>query len=302
MALLGGSRQTVLRRLQRLYHAGYLERPRAQLDYFSQGGSRTIVYGLGRKGAKLLKSELEGSGYRSKWRRNNRDVGRLFLEHALFTADVMVALEIACRRAGYIRLLTGDDLSIPDREPRTGEPFRWDVRLNDRIKLGVIPDQVFALEFSAAGTAKKTRTLYFLEADRGTMPVVRDSLSLSSFRRKMMAYEATWFQGIHRTRFGFNRFRVLTVTSSPARLKTMLKVCRTLKRGQGLFLFTGAESVRTATNILELSWTSARGDVTESLSSTASQARPPSSTPVDTRTIQIDTTKHFRTQSTHTQI
>lgn len=269
--LLDGSRQTVLRRLQRLYHGGYLERPRAQLDYFSRGGSRTIVYGLGRKGAKLLKSELEGSGHRPKWRGNNLDVGRLFLEHALFTADVMIALEIACRRASNIRLLTGDDLSIPGREPGEDDPFRWDVRLNNRIKLGVIPDAVFALEVTTAGTTKTTRTIYFLEADRGTMPVVRNSLSRSSIHRKMTAYEATWSQGIHRTRFGFNRFRVLTVTSSRARLKTMLEACRTLERGRGLFLFTDAEALRTSPNLLDMPWVSAPDDAPELLGDRATK-------------------------------
>ena len=44
-ALIGGSRQQVLQRLQRLYHHGYLERPRAQIDYYHQGGSQSMVYG-----------------------------------------------------------------------------------------------------------------------------------------------------------------------------------------------------------------------------------------------------------------
>ena len=38
LALIGGSSQQVLRRLQRLYHHGYLDRPRAQIDYFHRGG------------------------------------------------------------------------------------------------------------------------------------------------------------------------------------------------------------------------------------------------------------------------
>jgi hypothetical protein len=253
-----------------------LERPREQLDYFSRSGSRAIVYGLGRKGANLLKPELEGSRHPPNWRGKNRDVGRLFLEHALLTADFMVALEIACRDHRHVRLLTGDDLSIRGREPGRDESFRWDVRLNSGIKLGVVPDAVFALEVSAAGSTKTTRTLYFLEADRGTMPVVRHSHSRSSIHRKMMAYEATWSQGVHRTRFGFSRFRVLTVTSSRARMKTMLVACRTLERGQSLFLFTDAKSLRTAPNLLDLSWTSARDDVPESLAGTAPRARPSS--------------------------
>ena len=272
VALLGGARQTILRRLQRLYHAGYLERPRAQLDYFNRGGSRTMVYGVGQKGANLLKPESEGSRHQPNWRGKNRDVGRQFLEHALLTTDFMVALEIACRRNGNARLLTGDALSIAGNRLDGRDPFRWEVRLNNRIKLGVIPDQVFALEYTAAGTAKTTRTLYFLEADRGTMPVVRHSLSRSSFHRKMIAYQATSSQGIHRTRLGFNRFRVLTVTSSRSRLKTMLEACRTLERGHGLFLFTDSESLRTTPDLLSMPWTSFGVDVTESLIGTKSPA------------------------------
>src|ERR1043165_8920687 len=53
-ALIGASRQPVLRRLQLLFHHGYLTRPRAQVEYFTKGGSREIVYGLGNKGAKSL--------------------------------------------------------------------------------------------------------------------------------------------------------------------------------------------------------------------------------------------------------
>src|SRR6185503_4529649 len=56
-ALLASTLQPVLRRLQLLYHHGYLERPRAQLDYYHKGGSRTMVYGMGDKGAALLKSD-----------------------------------------------------------------------------------------------------------------------------------------------------------------------------------------------------------------------------------------------------
>lgn len=230
-----------------------------------------MIYGLGRKGAILLKPEPEDSRQRLRWRGKNRNVGRLFLEHALLAADFMVALEVACRHHGHVRLLTGGELLMPGRKPGENEPFRWEVRLNNRIKLGVIPDQVFALEFTTGRTAKITRALYFLEADRGTMPVVRHSSLRSSIHRKMMAYEATWAQGIPRTRFGFNRFRVLTVTSSRPRLETMVRACRTLERGQGLFLFTDAEALRTATNPLDLPWISARDDAPEFLGDPATK-------------------------------
>jgi len=61
-SLVGINSQGLLRRLQLLYHLGFLERPRAQIDYYHRGGSREMVYGLGSKGTSLLKQEL-GSGF-----------------------------------------------------------------------------------------------------------------------------------------------------------------------------------------------------------------------------------------------
>ena len=70
------------------------------------------------------------------------------------------------------------------------------------------------------------------------MPVIRKNLFQTSFYRKLLAYEATWTQSIHRTRFGFHRFRVLTVTTSAERVKSIVKACLQLKGGRGLFLFS----------------------------------------------------------------
>lgn len=230
VALLGGSSQQLLRRLMLLYHHGFLERPRAQLDYYHQSGSRHIVYGLGNKGGKLLKRELGASSRKLSWGEKNRAVGRIFLEHALLVSEVMVALELACRRRG-IRLLTEEELAP------SGRMFRWRAKISSRVELGIIPDRVFALEFpSAQGVTE--RAYFFLEADRGTMPVVRKNLTQTSFYRKLLAYAATWTQGLHRTLFGFHRFRVLTVTESSERVKSLVEACSKLEHGQGLFLFT----------------------------------------------------------------
>jgi len=264
VSLLGGSPQPILRRLQLLYHAGFLDRPRAQLDYFHQGGSRAIVYGLGRAGATLLKRNPESPGARSDRTDRTQVVGRLFLEHALLISDIMVALEIACRRRDHVRLITQDELWPAGDKRHGSEPFRWEVRLNSQIKIGVIPDQVFGLEFTGPGSRPK-RALFFLEADRGTMPVRRAGLSRTSFHRKLLAYQATWTQGIHRTRFGFDRFRVLTVTGSPTRLKTMIDACRTLERGQGLFLFADSKALQTTDDFLAMAWSSGRNGESESV-------------------------------------
>jgi DNA-binding Lrp family transcriptional regulator len=75
IALIGGSPQQVTRRLQLLFHHGYLERPRAQLQYYERGGSRSIAYGLGNKGGALLKRELGIVMRPVTWGEKNRSIG-----------------------------------------------------------------------------------------------------------------------------------------------------------------------------------------------------------------------------------
>jgi DNA-binding Lrp family transcriptional regulator len=253
--LIGGSRQQLLRRLQRLYHHGYLERPRAQIDYYHQGGSQSMVYGLGHTGAALLKRELNLPFHRLDWSAKNQEVKRLFLEHALMTADVMVAFELACRRHDGVRLISADELSLPAETRKVREPFRWHVIARQQLNLGVQPDRAFALEFP-----DRTRAYFFLEADRATMPVIRPDFEQSSFYRKLLAYEATWTQNIHRLRFGFNRFRVLTVTTSAERMKHLIDASRKLERGQGLFLFTDLASLLAHDDILTLPWQTGKSE------------------------------------------
>ena len=256
--LIGGSRQQLLRRLQLLYHHGCLERSRAQIDYYHRGGSRCLAYGLGNQGKALLKHEDQHFESGTK----NAAVGRLFLEHALMVSDVMVALELACRRNGHVRLLTGSELVFADATEIPREPFQWNVTLANRTKLGAIPDRVFALEFPDH-PKDRNRVLCFLEADRGTMPVERRGLAKSSFLRKLLAYEATWQQGLHRKQFGFPRFRVVTVTTSPARVDSLVAVCGQLSRGHGLFLFTDLATLLAHPDLFLLPFQSGRaGQIT----------------------------------------
>src|SRR6266446_2501024 len=262
-ALLPGSRQQLLRRLQRLYHHGHLERPRCQIDYYHRGGSRAIAYGLGNNGAELLKRELSHPFHRLDWSSKNK-VERMFLEHALMVSDVMVSLELACRKHPDIRLLSPDDLILPPGAPKLCEPFQWTVSLGNRVKCGVIPDRFFGIEFTGRAGPEQ-RSWFCLEADRATMPIMRQDLAKSSFYRKLLAYEATWTQNIHRSRFGFHRFRVLTVTTSPDRVKHFVDACRALSRGQGLFLFTDIASMNKHGDILTLPWQTGRSGGVESL-------------------------------------
>ncbi len=264
VALIGSGSQQLLRRLQLLYHHGYLERPRSQIDYFHQGGSRHMVYGLGNKGDLLLKQELGTSFREISSGEKSRSVGRVYLEHALLVSEVMVALELACRKAGHVRLIAGNELLAFGHAASPPQAFKWSVKAENGMKLGIIPDRVFALEIhNQDGTSQ--RAYFFLEADRGTMPVFRKELFQTSFYRKLLAYEATWSQSIHRARFGFHRFRVLTVAAGAARVASFVEACSKLKSGHGLFLFADATALRAGGDIFALPWKTGRTGETSRL-------------------------------------
>ena len=142
VALMGDSPQHLLRRLKLLYHHGYLERPRCQIDSYYRPGSHHIIYGLGNKSLAFLKQELNVDFREVSWGEKNRGVGRIFLEHTLLVSDVMVSLELACRKHDGVRLLYEDELALRSEQ----QPFQWRVKTQGGIRLGVIPDRVFALE------------------------------------------------------------------------------------------------------------------------------------------------------------
>jgi hypothetical protein len=204
-----------------------------------------MAYGLGNKGAAWLKRDLTLPYHKLDWKRKNH-VGRLFLEHALLVSDIMVAVELACRNRKDVRLLTANDLNIL----KMREPFQWKVNIG--IKCSVIPDHVFGLEFNGQ------QCWYFLEADRATMPVTRGNLNQTSFYRKLLAYETTWTQNIHRRDFEIHRFRVLTVTTNSERVQRMISVCQKLKQGRGLFLFTDTKTLQQQPDFFSLRWQTAR--------------------------------------------
>jgi len=258
--LVDGSAQQILRRLQLLYHHGFLDRPRTQIDYYHRGGSRRIVYGLGKKGFTLLKRELNLPTHLLSWCRTNSATSRLFLEHALLTSDFMVRMELSCRDNLWLKLVPDDAVKLPEMTGKTTQHFHWKVKPKRGPTLGVVPDAVFALERLHAIDRKKN-TLYFLEADRGTMPITRKGFEQSSFFRKLVAYQQSWEQGLLTKRFGKGRFRVLTVTSTPERRDHLRDACRKLGTGKGLFLFADRKSMEVTHNLLLLPWLNADGGV-----------------------------------------
>lgn len=251
--LVAGSRQPVLRRLQLLFHHGYVDRPRSQIEYFHRGGSRAFVYALTPRGNALLRERRPPCDDFTRF--PTRNLSPLFFQHAVQKSEIMVALELACRRDPRITFIPSGELLPDSRGNRLS--FEWRAKIDNGTELGVIPDDVFALEYLSAGPEKR-RAWFFVESDRSTMPVERRDLSKTSFLRKLLAYEATWLQKIPQTRFGCHRFRVLTITTSIDRVKHLVESCSRLKHGKGLFLFIDLSTLK-SDNILCAPWRCGRG-------------------------------------------
>ena len=259
--LLDAPHKKVIERLSLLYHANYLDRPRAQLEYHVRGGgSEAMVYALGSEGARLL---AERNGFNltySDWTRKNRDTGREFILHSLAVADIAVALTTECRTHNGIKIHHPAQLlaALPEHTRQEQRPWSLRVRVQNNgttRDIGVFPDYVFALYLPDG-----RRRPFFVECDRGTMPVMRANLDQTSMLRKFLAYEAVRQQGLHTSRYGWQNFRVLITTTSAERIDTMRSVIASTPalKSSPLFLFASHSSVVEA-DILVHPWVDAIG-------------------------------------------
>src|SRR5437764_7965131 len=108
-ALVGRSLDRTNDRLMRLLHAGYLDRPRAQLDRFPTSGSSHYIYALADRGVRLLREE-DGVEFRNtEWSRKNREAGRPFIEHQIEMGNFRAALQRLGRRGGDLGPVPAQD-------------------------------------------------------------------------------------------------------------------------------------------------------------------------------------------------
>lgn len=247
-ALVGRSLDRTNDRLSRLFHAGYVDRPHAQLDYYPTAGSAPMVYALANRGARLLIERYGIDFANVEWSRKNRKAGRPFIEHQLEIVDFQISLDSATRDRDDVRLMHADEIiaSMPNQAPARRSPFALRVKLTHKgtvREIGVVPDFVFGLK-ARDGAIRS----FMVEIDRGTMPVVRSDFEQTSFERKMRAYLTAHAAKQHERQFGWKTFRVLTITTDEYRRQSMIDALRRLhvahSPGAPLFLFATRDELR----------------------------------------------------------
>jgi hypothetical protein len=252
----------VSRALLSLFENGYVERPVAQVaSRILHQGSRPTIYGLTRKGARLLRDEgldvqrtvLDGID-------KERGAGWRFIEHTVAIAEFLISLEIAARERDDVCVLESSE--ILEEAPRLkGGRLRVEasIRLDGLMKRNaVLPDALFGLRFTG-----DEETYFMLEVDRGEMPVERHTgMERTYFSKKMLTYYEANRQRQHVRDWGIEHYRVATVTTTPERVQQMLEALRAITDGRGsnMFLFTD-ERMLAASTPLDIEWVSGKGEL-----------------------------------------
>ena len=234
-ALVDGSEQVISRRLQKLFHHGFLDRPPSQIIY-PLGGTQKMVYALGDRGVDLLAEKFGIDRGKIKWREKNKEVKDRHIQHTLMISDFRVCLELALRNSADTNLLfwirenpqeLKDYVYIKDEQGRN-------------IKASIVPDGFFMIQ-----DKKGPKPMYFfIEADQSTMPSAR-------FFKKMRAY---WVWGMKEKgqirKFDIEAFRVLTITKTEQRKQNLRRVTKEAddrQTGSFMFWFTSKQKYNTQT-------------------------------------------------------
>jgi len=251
-ALANGSEQKILRRLQKLFHHGFLDRPLSQIAYPLMG-TQKMVYALGDKGADLLAEKFGIDRGKIKWNEKNKEVKDRHIQHTLMISNFRICLELALKN------LPGTNLLFWEKEsPKELKDYVYIRDLQGReIRAPIVPDGFFGIE------DPKGKAYFFLEADQSTMTNAR-------ILKKMIAYWNWWKRGRHTEKFGIKAFRVLTITRTEKRkenLRGITKKADDRQRGSLMFWFTSERnySLQKPESILEPIWQTPKDDSFHSL-------------------------------------
>lgn len=237
-AFVGGSEKALSHRLNLLSRKPnlYLARPQQQRQC-ADANYRRLIYELDERGSRLLREH--GLPFPPKTYRRN-------FAHELMIAQITASIELGTRANTNIRLITWPEILTNGNTPQATRDsaapstirVAYILRREQRCDEITADGHPFGLERTIDGNRSY---LFFpgIEADCGTEPVDATDTDRSSIGKKFAAYMAIAEQGVHRTHFGFPNFFVPFITTSAARLASMIELVNRLTGGRGakIFLF-----------------------------------------------------------------
>ena len=195
------SRDGLYRRLQGLFHHGYVDR-------IGSNPNAPLVYALAQRGAETLGVT------------RRKELSDPYIAHQLMIGDFRLAMTRATKARG---------IGLSWRNVPADSPIK--------------PDGFFGLQFPDRPEGRN-RAFFFLEADRSTMTRER-------YVQKLVNYGRWYQRGGHAEKLGIKRFRVLTVTKSEERTRSLLEAatrCSEIDSALPMFWFCYAGRFRAGTS------------------------------------------------------
>jgi hypothetical protein len=246
-AFVGGSLKALSHRLNLLSRKPnlYLARPHQQRQC-ADANYRRLIYQLDERGSRALRER--GLSFLPKSYHGN-------FNHELMVAQITASIELGTSQNADIRLIAWTEILASENTPkatresatpasiRASYSLRGENQTSDIIADG----RPFGLERTIDG---KRSYLFFpgIEADCGTEPIDAGDPDRSSIAKKFAAYLAIVEQGAHRSHFGFPNFFVPFITTSDARMRSMMELLDRLTAGRGpkILLFKTFPSLTSA--------------------------------------------------------
>lgn len=233
-----GRQTSCQRRLQLLFHHGFLER--IALPIVLGEGRAPYVYVLDELGASLTAARLGIDRDTVDWRPKHNQVGHQFVAHTLAVNDFRIAITLLAEAGHFTVNEWISETEFSTAKLRQRVPFR----MRGARVVRNYPDGYFRLSLPGLGQEAH----FFLETDQGTM-------SNASWQEKVKAYKEFRLRGLSETHFGTLNFRVLAPTAGKRRMRS-LKRATERAGGDHFFWFTRQDRIDiwNPTQILEPVW------------------------------------------------
>lgn len=238
-AFVGGNLKGLTRRLNLLARKPnlFLGRPHQQRQSALSNCQR-LIYELDDKGIGVLRDR--GLPHLSKSYHRN-------FAHELMVCRIIASFELGARRYPTVRLISWQEIMTSENTPvatrNSSSPASIPVCFSfrgEQCSLNVSADaRPFGLERTNLDGSKAYFFFPGVEADCGTEPVETSDPARSSLLKKLTAYRAVAEQGLYKSHFGFPNFLVPIITTSAARMRSMMAVLDKITSGRGskMFLF-----------------------------------------------------------------
>lgn len=233
-AFVGGASETRFKeRLGDLFHEGFLDRPERQWEMASCR-HRPVIHEIGTGASRVL----EEQGIVEEPRTWLRAAATRQFAHSLMTCEILASIEIGIRRHPGLRFIPWPEIlaKAPAETRMSAAPFRFPASTSSGE---IVPDGLFGLEYAANGV--KAYRFFAVEADRGTMPVIRSDSSQTSCVGKLAAYREFLLRRGYKGHLGIPNLLVLLITTGSHRLDEILRRFGDQAGGGSAFLFKAIE-------------------------------------------------------------